>query len=105
MFERVENFRQSFRLDPEPGISDFNTQLSLGIVAGGDDNLPVPRSELHRVIDQVPKDLLQARGVCSHMHLLCAEAEGARQILAIDFRLTNVESVLQQCMRINDFKI
>jgi hypothetical protein len=39
------------------------------------------------------------------VHLSCAEVEGARQILAIDFRLTNVEGVLQQRVRINNFKI
>ena len=78
LFERVENFRQCFRLNPQAGISDFDTQLSAGIIAGGNNDLAIARCKLHRVVYQIPKDLLQSGGVCSHMHLLCAEVKRAR---------------------------
>src|SRR5439155_13940075 len=97
--------RERFRLNPQAGISNPNTQLSTGIVARGNGNLPLPRCKLHRVIYQIPKDLLEPRRVRSKMDILCAKAELTRQIFSIDFRMTNLEGTLQQRVRVNDFKI
>src|SRR5206468_1109602 len=105
LFKSIENFRQCFRLNSQSGIRDFDTQLSVGIVARGNGNLPLARCKFHRVIYQVPKNLLQSRRICSHMDFSCAEVKGTRQMLAIDFRLTNLDGSLQETMRVNDLKI
>jgi len=39
------------------------------------------------------------------MDFLCAEIEGTPQMLSINFRLTNLERILQQGMSVNHFKI
>src|SRR5436190_14601724 len=95
LLERVEDFRQSFRFNSKAGISDFDTHLSIGIISGGNDDLPVWRGKLHRIVYQVPKDLLQSCGVRPHMHLLCAKVERTCQMFAIDFRLADLQRILQ----------
>src|SRR4029077_10653686 len=95
LFERIENLRQRFRLNPQACISDFDAKLSAGIIAGGNYDSPIRLRKLYRVIYQVPKDLLQSRRVCSHMHLACAKVERTCQMLAIDFRLANLQRILQ----------
>src|SRR3984893_10822664 len=105
LFKSIENFRQRFRLNSQAGVRDFNAQFSLGSVAGRNGNLPIAGCELHRVIDQVPKDLLESRRIRSQMDFPCAEIEGTPQMLSINFRLTNLEGILQQGMSVDDFKI
>src|SRR5439155_15730278 len=105
LFKSIENFRERFRLNSQAAISDLNTQLSIGIVARGNKNLPFARRKLHCVIYQIPKDLLEPRRVRSQMDILCAKAEFTRQIFSIDFRMTNLKGTLQQRVRVNDFKI
>ncbi len=105
LFKSIENFRQCFRLNSQARVRDFNKQLSIGIVARGNGNLSLLRCEFHGVIYQVPKDLLQPRRVYLQMNFPCAEIEGTRQMFSIDFRLANLQCILQQGMSVNDFKI
>src|SRR5437899_49149 len=70
LFERIENFWQSFRLNSKSGIGDLYMELFVRIVASRDMNLPVFGGKLHRIVDQVPKDLLQSRRIGAEMDLL-----------------------------------
>src|SRR5207247_6483080 len=105
LFKSIENFWQCFRLNSQAGVRDFNAQFSLGSVARRNGNLPIAGCELHRVIHQVPKALLESRRISSQMNFPCAEIEGTAQMLSINFRLTNLKRILQQGMSVNDFKI
>src|SRR3954453_21560101 len=105
LFERIENYWQRFPLNSHPGVCNLDAQLSIRIVGGRNRDLPVRRRELHRVVDQIPKDLLQSRRVCTHMNSFRTEIEGGPQMFSIDFGPTDFEGVLQQGMRINDFEV
>src|SRR3954471_2353532 len=87
LFKGVEDFRQLFLLDSHAGVDDFHMQLSTGIVTCRDGNLSVLRSKFHRIIYEVPKNLLQSRRVCAHVHFLRAREQRMRQVLSIDFGL------------------
>ena len=39
------------------------------------------------------------------MDFPCAQIDRTGQMLAIDFRLTNLESILEEAMSVDDFKI
>src|SRR4029453_3571700 len=105
LLKSIENFRQGLGLNPHAGIGNFNSQMILAIVARGNGNLPVPGSKLHRVFDEVPKDLLKSRGVRSQINFLSGEIEPKRQMLLLDFRLANFDGITQQGMSVNDFEI
>src|SRR5215469_3270191 len=68
-------------------------------------DLTAARRKLHCVIYQVPKDLLQPRRIRSKMDFSRTEIERTHQMFSVDFRLTNLESILQYRLGINDFKI
>ena len=70
LFEGIEDFWQRLRLNAKPGIRDLNMQLFVRIIAGRDMNLSVFGGKLHRVVDEVPKDLLQSSRIGTEMHLL-----------------------------------
>ena len=105
LFERIENFRQGFRLNSKPGIRDFNMQLFVGIVAGRDMNLPIFGSKLDRIVDEVPKDLLQSSRIGAEMNLLRGEIEPKDKMFSLDLALINLKRVLQETMRIDNFEV
>ena len=80
-------------------------QLIACIITRGNTNLPAFRCKLNSVLDEVPKDLLESRRVGLQIDFVGSEIEPKRQVLSIDIRLTNFESILQQRMSVNDFKI
>src|SRR5205814_2170635 len=47
LFESIEDFRQRFRLDSQARIRDLDKQLSVGIVACGDENLALLLMKFH----------------------------------------------------------
>src|SRR5436305_6848377 len=80
-------------------------QLITCIIARGNTNLPAFRCKLNSVLDEVPKYLLESRWIGLQMDFVGNEIEPKRQVFSIDIRLTNLESILQKRMRVNDFKI
>ena len=104
LFESVENFRQRFGFNPQTGIGDFDSQSIAGIIVGTNRNLPISGCKLNCVIYQVPKDLLEPRRVGSQINFLCGEIESRGEMFSIDFRLTNLQSILQQRMGINNLE-
>ena len=58
LLESIENFRQRLGVDSHPAIGNLHAQLPV-VVRGPDFEPPAFRREFHRVLDQVPKNLLQ----------------------------------------------
>src|SRR5712691_1523359 len=80
-------------------------QLIACIITRGNTNLTAFRRKLNSVLDEVPKDLLKSRWVGLQMDFVRSEIEQKRQMFSIDIRLANLESILQERMSVNDFKI
>src|SRR4030095_2330494 len=92
-------------LNPNAGISHLNTQLIAGVIARRNTNVSLSGGKLHRVVYQIPKDLLKSRWICSQIDLLSGEIEPKSQLLSFNLCLTNFQRILQQRMSINDLKI
>src|SRR5947207_3615308 len=70
LFERIEDLWQSLGLNSKSGVGNLYMELFVRIIARRDMNLPGVGGKLHRVVDQVPKDLLQSRRIRAEMNLL-----------------------------------
>src|SRR2546430_9210870 len=76
LFERVENLRHDFLLDTDAGVPDLNDDLlGLGVTCG-DFDPPAFRRELRGILHQVPKHLLEPRGIRPAMMLARIEVAG-----------------------------
>ena len=80
-------------------------ELLVGIVAGGNGNLPFLRCKLHCVINQIPKDLLQSCRIGSQMDILRGQVKPKGEMFSLDFALINFESISQQTVSVDDFEI
>ena len=65
---------------------------------------PFLRRKFHRVLDQVPKNLLHPRRVGPEMNFLRAEIELEREMFLFDVSVANLEGVAQQRVRIDDLR-
>src|SRR4051812_35878484 len=63
LFEGVENAVDDFFLHPDSGIAHFHLQHLRPGIARVDDNLAPFGSELDRILEQVPNDLLKLRRI------------------------------------------
>ena len=73
-------------------------------VPGADLEAPALRGEFHRVLDQVPKDLLQARRIGFERNFLRGEIRLEGELLLVDICLANFERVPQERMGIDLFQ-
>ena len=64
----------------------------------------VLRSELHAVLDQIPKHLLQTRGITFDMRMSSAEPKFHLKIFGGNVFAANFVSALQDLMDTNNFK-
>src|SRR5438477_9828689 len=67
LFKRVKNARLQFWRDTHTAILNLNNDVMCRIVAGANINRSFARRELHRVIDQIPKNLLETSCVSPAM--------------------------------------
>ena len=105
LLESIKDLRQRLGLDSQSRIGDLHNQPFIRIVAGRNVNLTVFRSELHRVVDQVPKDLLQAGRVGPEMDLLRREIKPEREMFSLDLALVDLQGVLQKGVRIDHLEV
>ena len=63
LLERVENLSLVRFFDADAGVGDPDFDFVRGRIQRFDDDTPFGRGKFHAVLDQVPKDLLQARRV------------------------------------------
>src|SRR5205085_9258610 len=66
LFEGIEEALSPRRLNPDPGICDLKDKMFVLIISRVDLDLPGWPGELGRIIDQIPKYLLNAHGVRSN---------------------------------------
>src|SRR2546430_15764643 len=60
LVEGVENARLQFGINPDPGVGEIDNDVVLGVVARADAELAAGRSKFDRILDDVPKNLLQS---------------------------------------------
>ena len=104
LLERVKNLRQRFRIDPHSGIGNFHPQLVLAVL-GPDFEPAAFRRKLHRVLDQVPKNLLEPGRVGLERSFRGGEIGPEREIFFLDVRLTNLKGAAQEQVRVHFFQV
>ena len=62
LLEHLENPREDIGHDSDPRIADAHHSLS-GLLVRGEPDLPATRRELHRIVENVRKDLHEPRAV------------------------------------------
>src|SRR5438093_11376924 len=72
LLKSIKDFVDLFLLNPDPGVSDEDFDLLRRRVACLYGNAAVLRCEFHAVLDQVPKNLLQAGRVALDVRLIGA---------------------------------
>src|SRR5207237_8876040 len=63
LFEGVENARLQFAIDADTGIGEIDDDVMLRVIACANTELAAGRSKFDRILDDVPKNLLQAGGI------------------------------------------
>jgi len=81
LLERIENTRLQFRRDTHATVLDLYHDVVIGIIPSAYAYLTFSGSELHRIVDQVPKDLLQSGCVGPAMMFCCIQL--ARDLQAL----------------------
>ncbi len=72
LFEGIENPRLMFGFDSDPGVGDLKDKPPF-LVRGPNRDSPSVRSKLHRVVQQIPKDLLDPDRISRDVMLLGAK--------------------------------
>src|SRR5438270_7906318 len=101
LFEGVENARLQFGINPDPGISEIDNDVVLGVVARADAELAAGRSKFDRILDDVPKDLLQSCGISPAMMFLGGEILLNLDLLFVQIAGRNSERVIERCVHID----
>src|SRR5205807_10232154 len=74
--EGVEDFFEIFRFNPNAGVADLDLQSLRLRVEGPHRDGAAFRSEFRSVPQDIPKYLLQPRGVCEDMMIGCEQLDG-----------------------------
>src|SRR5664279_5819712 len=73
LFERIEDFRDQGRFDPDAVVCDLDHNLMGLVVPCGQFEVSFLRRKFRGVLHEIPKDLLQSRGIgpatVSYTHL------------------------------------
>src|SRR5439155_5162081 len=87
------------------GIGNFNAQLVARIVSRENRNLAAVRRKFHRVLNQVPKDLLKPRPVGLEVEFFRGQIESKIEVFLFDLGLADLQRITQQLMSINGLEI
>src|SRR2546423_390302 len=82
-----------------------DTQSSPVVIARRNPDPAGLRSKFDRVVDQVPKNLLQTRRIGVEISFFGAEIDLKTETFAIDLALINFKGVLKKLMSIDDFEV
>ena len=104
LFECVKDFIDCFFFDANAGVDDAGFNCICGGVNSLDSDSPFFRCKLHTVLDQVPKDLLQARRIALHVRISSAEMKFYFEILCRNFLPAYFVSTLQGLVYANRLK-
>jgi hypothetical protein len=95
LFECVKNPTNCFRLDADPGVDNAYLDLVRRGIKSFDANTAFFRSELDAVLDQVPKNLLQACWIAFHVRAHRAKFKVHFKILGLDLVAAYLVSALE----------
>src|SRR5205809_1435846 len=104
LLERVKNSRHHFGIDPAAGIFDLNAKSTVTAIRSPNGKLAAVGCKLDRVLDQVPKNLLQTRGIGLQKNFFGREVGSELEFLLIDIGMANFERVAQQSVRVDHFE-
>ena len=104
LLESIKDFVDLVRLDSDPGVGDTDFDLFWCRVLRLYNNATVFRREFHTVLDEIPKNLLQARGITLHMGVDSAKPEFCLELLGCDIFGTNFVSALQNFVNAHDLE-
>src|SRR5215831_8949715 len=90
LFEGIKNSWQKFRLNPNAVVAYADNDLS-GVVDRVDMNRSAFRREFDRILDDIPKNLHQARIVGPVVMFRCGEIGVNAQLLVRDLSFENIK--------------
>src|SRR5206468_11308986 len=101
LFKCVKDFIDRFLFDANAGIDNASFDLIRCRVERFDSDSAFFRSKFDAVLDQVPKDLLQARGIALHVRMIRAKLKFHFEIFCFDFVPTYLVSALEDLVYAN----
>src|SRR5947209_901810 len=104
LFKCVKNRGQNIAIDPATGVLHHELEPAFKIVVGCDFKHAVVRREFDRVLNQVPKNLLEPGRICPERDLRRVQLRFEGKFFLFNFGLANVQRVPQKNVRVNDFK-
>ena len=104
LFECIKDLIDLLAFDTNPGVDDPSFNFVGRRVKGFDNDSAVFGSKFHAVLNQIPKDLLQARGIAFHIRVGGAKPKFYIEILCLDFFSAYLVSALQDLVYGNRFE-
>src|SRR4030095_14198995 len=104
LFKRVKNFADCFGLNANPGVGNAYLDLVRRRIQSFDTDAAFFRGELDAVLDQVPKNLLQACWIAFHVGVNCAKSEVHLKVRCLDFLAAYLVSAVDDLMDRNRFE-
>ena len=104
LLEGLENIRQRFGADADAGILDADEDPILDVVARAHGDAPAGGGEFERVLDQVPKDLLEPRGIGQRMMPRRFEHEDDAHLLAEPVATDDLGGVLEELVQVGSHR-
>src|SRR4051795_1404937 len=91
-------------LNPDAGVDHFEKELPV-FVPGAQPKLAARSGELHRVVDQVPKDLLDPNRIRPDEVIVRRPVRRHAEAFSVNVRLRDGERVVRDRMRVNTRKV
>ncbi len=104
LFKCVKNLGQYCLFNPDPGVAYLNLQFTGHGIAGFNAHFALIRGEFDRVLEQIPKNLLEAGRIGGNRVFAGVEMKRKPQLFARNVFQTSVECVTQNLMRIGGAK-
>src|SRR5206468_2506676 len=104
LLEGVEDLVDPFRLDAHPGIDNPDVNLLRRGVECLDGNATFFGSKLHAVLDQIPKDLLQARRIAFDMCISGTKMKFHFEMFGGNVLAANLVSALENLVHTHSLK-
>ena len=100
----MKTLLESRFFDADAGVGNFDFDFVRSRIQRFNDDAAIRRGKFDRVLDQVPKDLLQACRIGIDVGLLCAQTKFHVLIFCFDFFAANFISALQDFMHARDLE-
>jgi len=101
LLEGIENLLEKGRFDPDTGIGEIDDDVMLGVIACADAELAAGGSKFDRILDDVPKNLLQAGGIGPAMMFFGGEILLNFYLLFVQIGGRNSERVTERSVHVD----